>query len=59
MSRATVGIASLSAMAAVILLSPRPSDAPKASPRPTPEQVEAAISYAAASAPAATVSSRR
>lgn len=48
MSRATVGIASLSAVALVLLLSPGPVDAPKASPRPTPEQVEAAISHAAA-----------
>jgi hypothetical protein len=58
MSRATVGIASLSAVAAVLLLSPGAGDAPKASARPTPEQVEAAISYAAAMAPT-TVSSRR
>jgi hypothetical protein len=59
MSRATVGIASLSAVAAVILFTPAPGGAPKASARPTPEQVEAAISHAAATAPAATVSSRR
>ncbi|MEA3048677.1 MAG: hypothetical protein QOG84_513 [Sphingomonadales bacterium] len=52
MSRATVGIASLSAVAAVLLLSPAPGEAPKASARPTPEQVEAAISHAAATAPA-------
>jgi hypothetical protein len=59
MSRATVGIASLSAVAAVLLLTPGPGDAPKVSARPTPEQVEAAISHAAATAPAATVSHRR
>jgi hypothetical protein len=59
MSRAMVGMASLSAVAAVILLSPGPGDAPKASARPTPEQVEAAISHAAATAPAATVSRPR
>jgi hypothetical protein len=40
----------LSAVAAVLLLSPGPGDAPKASARPTPEQVEAAISHAAATA---------
>jgi hypothetical protein len=56
MSRATVGIVSLSAVAAVILFSP-PGGTPKASARPTPEQVEAAISHAAATAPA--VSLRR
>jgi hypothetical protein len=50
MSRATVGIASLSAVAAVILFTPAPGAAPKASARPTPEQVEAAISHAAATA---------
>jgi hypothetical protein len=59
MSRAKVGIASLSAVAAVILLSPGPSEAPKASARPTPEQVEAAISHAAATAGSATVSRTR
>ena len=52
MSRGALGIASLSAVAALILLSPGPGDAPKASPRPTPEQVEAAISHAAATAAA-------
>jgi hypothetical protein len=52
-------MASLSAVAAVILLSPAPGDAPKASARPTPEQVEAAISYAAATAPAVTVAHKR
>jgi hypothetical protein len=57
MSRGAVGIASLSAVAAVILLSPGPGAVPKASPRPTPEQVEAAISHAAATA--ASISQRR
>jgi hypothetical protein len=52
MSRATVGIVSLSAVAAVILFTPPPANAPKASARPTPEQVEAAISHAAATADA-------
>ena len=50
MSRGALGIASLSAIAAVILLSPGPGDSRKASPRPTPEQVDAAISHAAAAA---------
>jgi hypothetical protein len=59
MSRAKMGIASLSAVAAVILLSPGPGEAPKASARPTPEQVEAAISHAAAAATHATVSRGR
>jgi hypothetical protein len=48
-------MASLSAVAAVLLLSPGPGDAPKASPRPTPEQVEAAVSHAAATAPTGTL----
>ena len=53
MGRATVGMASLAAVAAVIALSPGPGDAPKASVKPTPAEVEAAIGHAAATVAAA------